>query len=334
MRIVLAAGGTGGHIYPAISLGLFLQNQGYDVLLISSDNAISHEILDDINLPKQFYTLHGLSRDKSVKGMMSNVKTAKELVIVSRKVKKLLKEFNPQVCIGFGSYITYPVISEAHKLGIKTIIHEQNSYPGFVNRKLSKVVDYVCYSYHASLEFFDQTNPDKYVYTQNPRISEISPHPGGKYILVLGGSLGAECLNNLAQAIAPNVNQPVLLVSGSRYHIDTPVDNLIVKPYIADLLSVMQEASIVITRGGATTLLECCSMEKNTIVIPSPNVVANHQMLNAKELQDLGYLRLISENDVDPQKLLTLINTPFTPQPFKRIDANQKILGLIKELCD
>lgn len=333
MKIMIAAGGTGGHIFPAISLANYLLSHGDEVLFISSDNNIAHEILDDLALNTKFYPMQGLSRDKSFAGLKKNLQAVNLLNKAKKQISKDFKSFNPDVCIGFGSYITYPVIKLAKANKIPTIIHEQNSYPGLVNRMLATDVDYVCYTYQTSLEYFkdSKTNPNKYIYTSNPRISEITPHQGGDYILVLGGSLGAEKLNEIAQELSLKTDELIILVSGSRYNVKSR-DNLIVKSYIPDLLNVMKQAKVIITRGGATTLLECCALEKKTIVIPSPNVVCNHQMLNAQELASNGYLEYVSEEDASVDQIYKMINDDFQPQAFVNINANEKIYNLIKEL--
>lgn len=334
MKIMLAAGGTGGHIYPALSLAKYLENDNHEVMLISSNNDISHEILDNQSINIKFFNLHGISREKSLNGIKQNFKTLNELRKVNRQVKELIKEFKPQVCIGFGSYISYPVIHQALKAKIPTMIHEQNSYPGLVNRHLANKVDYVLYAYQACTKFFKNVDSNKLIYVQNPRISELIPHHRSDYILFIGGSLGASRINELAVDVAPKLDIPVLLVSGSRFHVEQQVSNLTIKPYINNLLDVIKNAKVVITRGGATTLLECCSLEKNTIVIPSPNVTADHQTLNAKELADAGHLRYIPESEVDGDKLIAMINEEFKMKPFKKLDSNKIITDLIKELCD
>lgn len=331
MRVIIAAGGTGGHIYPALSLANELTNQGYIVKFISSNNQVAHEILDETNLDVTFMDLKGFSRQKSFKAIIDNFKTLYKLSKVMVKTNKIIKEFKPDCCIGFGSYITYPVIKLAKKKGIKTIIHEQNSYPGLVNRKLANQVDYVAYTYKASLEYFNQVDKDKLIYTSNPRISGLKPHPKGEGILILGGSLGADFLNNLAFELADLTDEKITLVSGSRNKLTSNKANLEIIEFIPNMLEVIANARVVITRAGATTLLECCALGKNTIAIPSPNVVCDHQTKNAMELSQMGLIRYISENNANSEAVYKLVEEEVNLAKFNNIDANNAIIKLIND---
>lgn len=334
MRIMIAAGGTGGHIFPAIALTNALLNANHEVLFITSNNAIAHEILDPYSFDKRFYDLQGLSRKKNFKGLRHNMIAAYKLNVVNRKLKKEFDKFQPEICIGFGSYVSYPAIQIANKRNITTIIHEQNSYPGLVNRMVCKNVDYVCYTYKHSLNYFPdyKSNPQKYVYTSNPRIDGIKPHPDGDFILFLGGSQGAKQMNELAIEMSKITSEMVVLISGTRFPITYTAKNFVSKKFVPDLLNLMRQARYIITRGGATTLIECSALHKKTIAIPSPNVVANHQYFNAKELADQGYVQILEEQDATVENLAKLIDNDFVYKPFPEINSNQRILDLIEEI--
>ncbi len=333
MKIVLAAGGTGGHIYPALSLAHYLINQGCDVLFISSDNEVAHNILDHSNLKVLYYQLQGISRDLSIKGIKKNFKTLHLLAKCNHAISQVLDQYQPDIIMGFGSYISFIPLKYGIKHHIKTLIHEQNSYPGLVNRYLANKVDAICYTYENSLMYFKIKNPQKLLYTANPRLNEIDKTNLSKdFILVLGGSLGASKLIEIGEQLALHTQEKIVLVTGKRYHSNVKRNNLIIKDYLDDAISYLKKAKVIITRGGATTLLECCYLGKNTIVIPSPNVVKDHQTLNAKELAKNGYLRYISEDKANINTIIKLINTPFKPIPFKDINPNAIIYQKIKEL--
>ena len=329
MKIVITAGGSGGHIYPALELAKELKDQ-HDILFISCDKKISHKILDEQDFEVINYKLNGFYREKSIKAIMKNIATVFRLIKVYILTFFKLMKFKPDSTIGFGSYITYPVIKIAKLFNSKTFIHEQNSYPGLVNRKLAKSVDNIFYCYEKSLDYFED-NIDKCIYSSNPRIQNITPmKTNGEYILILGGSLGAEKMSEAAVELAKKTNLQIKVVTGINYNkIENKLSNLEIIDYLEDSIEIMNGAKIIITRGGATTLLELVALNKNIIVIPSPNVTANHQYENALELSNKNLVRILEEKFFTIELLEKLINEPFIPGKLEIIRANEIIIKTI-----
>jgi UDP-N-acetylglucosamine--N-acetylmuramyl-(pentapeptide) pyrophosphoryl-undecaprenol N-acetylglucosamine transferase len=225
------------------------------------------------------------------------------MALIFMSLTILYIKFRPDAVIGMGGFITYPVLKYANILKIKTYIHEQNSYPGLVNRKLAQGVTKVFYTYESCLTYF-KGNKDNFVYTSNPRIEEAKKYLNSTkkdYILFMGGSLGAQKINDIAIEYA-NVNKKhIKLVVGDRFYDEYQnYSNQYIEiiNYLDNPLLMMSEAQIIVTRAGATTLLECVAMNARILAIPSPNVVEDHQSINANEIQKFGIISILSESDL------------------------------------
>lgn len=320
MKYVITGGGTGGHLYPGIQIARELVNRGHQVVFIASSNGIDQDIFakeDNIPFEVQYWDLRGFSRSMSPKNIVKNLSTGLKVIKTQLQAKKLLKDFQPDFVLGMGGYISYPVVSTAAKLNLACAIHEQNSYPGLVNRKLAKKVKYVFNTYDKALAYFEiNKEMTKIIESSNPRIDEARKFKTDKTIantvLFLGGSLGAERVNEVAIEYAKkNPDKQVDLVCGERYVEELTninVENLKLHSYLQDQLKWIDQAEIIVTRGGATTLLEVVALEKLSLVIPSPNVVANHQYHNAMSFVDKGYLEVIEESDLNLTNLSEAIN--------------------------
>lgn len=315
MKYLITAGGTGGHIYPALYLAQQLVIQGHEVKFIASDRNVDHLILDDItDFEVLFYKMDGLSRSLSPKSIFKNIKNIFYTLNVSMKSDRLLKRFQPDFVIGFGGFVTYPVLRLATKKDMITAIHEQNSYPGLVNRKLAPHVDHVFYTYTASTKYFSDAK--NLVFTSNPRGAVAAEYDevvlDKNKILLVGGSLGAETINQVALELAKKTNFDVTLVCGERffnqYSLDKLPDNLTLLAYSKNLVELFKQSQLVIARAGATTLIELVYSNTLAIAIPSPNVVANHQQLNAEDLQNSGVLEYILEAELDIDHLLKMMD--------------------------
>ncbi len=319
MKYVITGGGTGGHLYPGIQIARELCARGHEVIFVASKNGIDQDIFakeEAIPFEIQYWDLRGFSRSMSPQNIVKNLGTGIKVLKTNVQAKKMLKEFNPDFVLGMGGYISYPVVSTAAKLNIPCGIHEQNSYPGLVNRKLSKKVDYLFNTYERALSYFEVNEEmTKVIESSNPRIDEArkfkTDNTNENTVLFLGGSLGAERVNEIAIEYAKaNPNKQIDLVCGERYVeelADVKLENLTLHSYLTDQLKWIDQSEIVITRGGATTLLEVVALEKLALVIPSPNVVANHQYHNAMSFVDKHYLEVIEEKDVTLENLTQAI---------------------------
>ncbi len=321
-KYIVTGGGTGGHLYPGLMIAEQLSNEG-EVIYVASKNGIDRQIIDgqDIDFEVKYWDLRGFVRSFAISAIIRNIVTLLKLCVVSIKSIWLLLKFRPTTVIGVGGYISFPLVFFGKLVGAKTVIHEQNSFPGVTNRQLGKRVDTVMATYQSSAKYFDQ---NKLVMTSNPRIDIAAEYTGKKFyeltgmdknrtnILIMGGSLGAEVLNKTVIELAKiTPDKDFYLVCGNRYadeYKDLSIANLKVIAYLDQPFEYFATADVVVTRAGATTLLELIAMEKLIVAIPSPNVVANHQLVNAKEFSRECMIKLIREENLDLEVISNVIN--------------------------
>lgn len=352
-KYIVTGGGTGGHLYPGLMIAKELNKDG-EVIYIASKNGIDKDIIagqEDLNFKILYWDLRGFSRSFRPSAIIRNIVTMFKLVITSLKSIGLLIKFRPKTVIGVGGYISFPIVYFGRFFGAKTVIHEQNSFPGVTNRTLGKSVKTVMATYKSSMKYFQD---DKLVMTSNPRIDIASLYLGKKYyqetgmksertnILIVGGSLGAEVINETIIDLAKqSPDKDFYLVCGNRYFEDysnLAIDNLVLISYLDNPFEYFATADVVVTRAGATTLLELIAMEKLIVAIPSPNVVANHQLTNAKEFSRECMLKLIVEENLDLEVIDCVINDIIENkdnyianiQKHKPVDAMEKILKICK----
>lgn len=321
MKVIVTAGGTGGHIYPALAIINKIKEMepNSQFLYIGTHNRMEKDIIPNYNIPFETIEIYGFNR----KNLFKNFKTLKCLVKSKKKCKKLIKEFNPDVVLGFGGYVTAPVISVAHKLGYKTFIHEQNSVPGVSNKILTNKVDLICVSLKSSLSAFPS---EKTVFTGNPCGEDAVKKPPmdkkelglsktKKLVLIVMGSLGAtkvnEYLMNIMDSFAKK-DYEVLFVTGKKdYDLvkTTKIPhNVKVVPYIDNLTRIMKNTDIIVTRAGASTLSEIIALNLPSILIPSPYVPNNHQFKNAMDLVSNNSALLVEEKDLNNDILIEKID--------------------------
>jgi len=320
MRVIISAGGTGGHIYPAISIinKIKREDPNSEFLYIGTKNRMESKIVPELNIPYFGVDIIGLKKDLSCfKSLFLFLKGIKSC-------KKKIKEFNPDIVLGIGGYITLPVIETEIKLGIKTFIHEQNSIPGLSNKILSRKVDKIGVSLEESLQYFDSS---KTIFTGNPRSEEVlnaKPVVKSKYglksnkklVLIVMGSLGSMTMNNKLKSIIPMFDKKdyeVLFVTGKNYYedykkIDNIPDNVKIVPYLDDMLSVMKKTDLMVTRAGASTIAEITAIGIPSILIPSPYVTHNHQFKNAKVLENAKASVIIEEEKLEASLLIKTID--------------------------
>ncbi len=321
-KYIVTGGGTGGHLYPGLMIAEELSKHG-EVIYVASKNGIDKEIIggQEIDFEVKYWDLRGFSRSFALSAIIRNIITVFKLIIVSIKSIILLAKVRPNTVIGVGGYISFPLVFFGKLFGAKTVIHEQNSFPGVTNRQLGKRVDTVMATYQSSKKYFAE---EKLVMTSNPRIDVASEYVGKQYyeetgmnpdrtnILVVGGSLGAEVINETIIELAKiTPDKDFYLVCGNRYaeeYSGLEIDNLTVINYLDQPFEYFATADVIVTRAGATTLLELISMEKLVVAIPSPNVVANHQLVNAKEFSRECMLKLIREDNLDLEVITNVIN--------------------------
>ncbi|MCM3214839.1 undecaprenyldiphospho-muramoylpentapeptide beta-N-acetylglucosaminyltransferase [Niallia taxi] len=326
MKIVVSGGGTGGHIYPALALIREIQKEVKDVefLYIGTEAGLESKLVRREDIPFKAIHITGFKRKLSPE----NLKTVWRFISGVNKCKKILKEFKADVVIGTGGYVCGPVVYAAAKMGIATIIHEQNSVPGLTNKFLSKYVDKVATCFAEAEQFFPK---EKVVLTGNPRASEVLNQDAikGKLsaglklkdpaVLIFGGSRGARPINDAVISALPEFGKKsyqVLYVTGEVHYeavkkevekVGNP-ENVIIKPFVHNMPEVLAGIDLTVARAGATTLAELTSLGIPSILIPSPYVTNNHQEKNAHSLTNNGAAKLLLERELNGENLVSEID--------------------------
>ena len=356
MRVIITAGGTGGHIYPALSIIKKIKSQepDSDILYIGTHNRMEKDIIPKQNINYVPIEIYGLSK----KDIIRNFKNIFLIGKSYNKCKKIIKEFKPDIVIGVGGYVTYPVILAAHKLKIKTFIHEQNSIPGKSNKMLSKLVDAIGVSFKDSEKYFKDAK--KVFYTGNPssenainekqiKLSEYGINNKNKTILIVSGSLGSHIINNKMIDFldySKDKDYNIIYVTGKSYFDDFNnhkfSDNVHVVPYIENMCGLLKSVDVVVSRAGATSLSEILALKVPAIIIPSPYVANNHQYYNAKSLSDSNQCIMIEEKNLNYKVLCDSIDKCLDKSFKKELmnnmdklsikDSSTRIYNIIKDL--
>ncbi|MBR0597064.1 undecaprenyldiphospho-muramoylpentapeptide beta-N-acetylglucosaminyltransferase [Sinanaerobacter chloroacetimidivorans] len=329
MKVIMTGGGTGGHIYPAIAIADKIKRKHPDaeILFIGTEKGMEKDLVPKNGYDIKFITVSGFHRKK----LWKNVKTARDLIKSNRQTKKILEEFRPDLVIGTGGYVCGPVVRLAHKMGIKTFIHEQNAFPGVTNKLLEKYVDKVFVSFSESKEYFKDA--DKLVVTGNPirksffissgntSREKLKIKPSEFVILCFGGSLGAGKINSTMVGVVEALNQipdlKLFFITGKIYYericnalqekgIQSS-EHINIMEYADNMHEYLSAADLVISRAGALTVSEITACGKPSILIPSPNVTGNHQYFNAKVVADKGGAVIIEEKDLTEEKLIGIL---------------------------
>ncbi len=343
MRVVVSAGGTGGHIYPALAIINKIKEREPDseILYIGTTDRMEATIVPELGYRYVALEIKGLNRHNPFK----NINVFKTFIKAYKKAKKEIEAFKPDVVLGIGGYVTLPVVYAAKSLKIKTFIHEQNSIPGLSNKLLNHHADAIGVSLPSSLKYFDAK---KTTYTGNPRSEEVIatvPVSKKKYglsqnkklVIFVMGSLGSNTINTSMKDILPQFaskDYEVLFVTGKNYfeeyqNLKNIPKNVKIVPYLNDLLGVMKNADLIISRAGASTIAEITTLGLPSILIPSPYVTHNHQEENAKVLEDNGASIVIHEKDLDGKILLEKIDLILNDSSrYDTMVINNKKLGV------
>lgn len=322
MKIIVSAGGTGGHIYPALAIiNKFKEkDKKLEVLYIGTHNRMEKDIIPKYDIPYESLEIYGLSKTNLVRDV-------KNIFLIRKAYKKCLKimrDFKPDVVIGVGGYVTYPVLKAAHKLGIKTFIHEQNTIPGKANLAISKYADIVGVSFEISKTKFSNNNV---YFTGNPcgenaktiesyDKTKLGLSKNKKLVVIVAGSLGSRTINEAMKEYIINCDKEeyeVLYITGNGLYNDfikdiKIPDNVKVLPYFDNLPRILKSTDCLITRAGASTISEIIALKVPSILIPSPYVANNHQYYNALEIEKRGAAKMIEEKDLSVDKLKTLVS--------------------------
>lgn len=344
MRVIITAGGTGGHIYPALAILDKIKEMEPDseFIYIGTHNRMEKDIVPNRGIRYIPLEIYGLST--SLKLMGRNIKNVGLIRKATKKCLELMDEFGPDVVIGVGGYVTYPVIKAAHKKGIMTFVHEQNGIPGKANVALHKSVTKYWLSFKSSEEYFKNYN---YEVLGNPcseaaiKTKKISKTNYGlkkdkKAVLIFSGSLGSAAMNQILLdylKMLDKANYEVLYITGKSGY-ESFMENKLptcvhVVPYIDNLCGLMKDMDLIVSRAGASSMAEITALGVPSILIPSPYVANNHQYYNALAIVENDAGVMIQQKDLTPDLLKTKIEEILNDDKLA-----EKYRKNLKEMCE
>lgn len=370
MRIMFVAGGTGGHINPAVAVATEIRrlDPTSEILFVGTEGRMETQIVPKAGFEIKTVKMNGLSRKMTIKGIIENIKTVILTLKASFTSKKIIKDFNPDVVVGFGGYVTGPVLNAAVKMGIKTAIHEQNAFPGVANKALAKKVDKVMLTSPQAEKYMSCKNPPvvtglpvrREIVTADREFARASLSVKNSEMLVLsmGGSLGADAINNavveMLELLKNEENIRFLHATGKfgKWVPDKLKEkgvafgngtNIEIREYIDNMNVCLPACDLVISRAGASSISEIQALSKPSILIPSPNVAENHQFHNAMTLAEHDGAVLIEEKDLSGKALAEkivelknnkskLINIAVNAGKNAKTDALSEICRIITSL--
>ena len=325
-RVIISGGGTLGHILPIIPVIIDIYEK-YDLYFIGTKKGMEKSYFQNNDYNKCFKQLYFLDMEGiNRKNVFKNINVFYKYYVIRKKLKNIYKNLKPDLVIGMGGYISGVAINIANRNNIKTIIHEQNAVMGLANKLVYKKVNKVLLSY-------DILNINNKILVGNPRYSFIKENYKSKEkneILIVGGSLGSDFINNLIIDNIENLDlydNKIKLVTGKRYYnnnkekINKTIINhktISIYPFLNNLIEEMSKATLIISRSGATTISEIIGLSKPAILIPSPNVTGNHQYKNAVDLYSKKCCLLIEEKDLSIDKLNESIRLIITNYSYKK----------------
>lgn len=348
LRVIISGGGTGGHIFPAVSIANAIRSKQPDaeILFVGALGRMEMQ-----RVPAAGYEIKGLpicGFDR--KNPLKNIKVLYKIWKSQRMAKKIIKDFRPMVAVGVGGYASGPTLNKAAAMGIPCLIQEQNSYAGVTNKLLAKKAEKICVAYDGMERFFPA---EKIIKTGNPvrqallettishdeAVRSFGLDPQKKTILLVGGSLGARTINeSVLQHLDMVSNSDVQFVwqTGKYYHASIMEQlkqqgqpkNLVVTDFISDMGAAYKAADLVISRAGASSISEFCLIGKPVILVPSPNVAEDHQTKNAMALVNVDAALYVKDAEA-PDKLLKLaITTVNNEQKLNTLSKNVLKLAL------
>lgn len=344
LRIIVSGGGTGGHIFPAISIANAIK-AAYPSAEIKFVGALGR--MEMQRVPAAGYQIEGLPVRGLVRPLWSpkNISVLMDFMKSKKMVRKFIRDFKPHVAVGVGGYASGPTLKEAAKMGIPTLLQEQNSYAGVTNKLLAKKAKKICVAYDGMERFFPA---DKIVKTGNPvrqnlldakidkaeAVKSFGLNPTKRTILIIGGSLGARTMNESVlqhiEDIRSNPKVQFILQTG-KYYSETvqealakedEVANLKVMDFIANMDEAYAAADLVVSRAGASSISELCLLQKPCILVPSPNVAEDHQTKNAMALSTKGAAILVRDAEAQNQLVPLAIKTVLDATQLQQLGEN------------
>ncbi|MBR1465044.1 MAG: undecaprenyldiphospho-muramoylpentapeptide beta-N-acetylglucosaminyltransferase [Bacteroidaceae bacterium] len=343
LKVIVSGGGTGGHIFPAISIANAIKELYPDteILFVGAEGRMEMQRVPDAGYKIIGLPIQGFNRKNPFKNIAVLFKIWKS----QRMAKKIITDFQPDVAVGVGGYASGPLLNQAAKMGVPTLIQEQNSYAGVTNKLLAKKAKRICVAYEGMERFFPKEkilmtgNPVRQNLTQVQLTKEeakkaLGLQPGKKTILVIGGSLGARTVNeSILQHLQDirNASDVQILWQHGKFYAEEikaaldkadKVDNLTATAFIKDMDKAYAAADLVISRAGASSISEICLLEKPSILVPSPNVAEDHQTKNALALSDKGAAILVRDADAREKLVEVALTTVKDEAKLQSIAAN------------
>ena len=347
LRVIISGGGTGGHIFPAVSIANAIKTQRPDakILFVGAIGRMEMQ-----RVPAAGYEIKGLpicGFDR--KNLLKNIKVLYKIWKSQRMAKQIIREFKPQVAVGVGGYASGPTLNKAAAMGIPCLIQEQNSYAGVTNKLLAKKAEKICVAYEGMERFFPA---EKIILTGNPvrqalldatisredAIKAQALDPAKKTILLVGGSLGARTINESVLQhldLVRSSNVQFIWQTGKYYSAEIAkrlqgmeIPNLKVTDFITDMGAAYRAADLVISRAGASSISEFCLIGKPVILVPSPNVAEDHQTKNALALSTKDAAIYVKDSEAPSTLLELAVKTVNDEARLKSLSENILKLAL------
>lgn len=342
IRIIISGGGTGGHIFPAVSIANAIKEQHpeAEILFVGAEGRMEMQ-----RVPAAGYQIIGLPvAGFDRKHLLKNISVLIKLMKSQIKARRIIKEFKPDAAVGVGGYASGPTLKVAGSMGIPTLIQEQNSYAGVTNKLLAKKACKICVAYEGMERFFDK---GKIILTGNPvrqnllnqqmsredAIRSFNLDPTKKTVLIVGGSLGARTINNCVLNGLDQIRQSGVqfIWQTGKFYINEAKEKvgqaenypmLHTTDFITDMAAAYNAADLVISRSGAGSISEFCLLGKPVILVPSPNVAEDHQTKNALALVAKDAALYIKDAEASEKLLKTAIETVQQPETLKKLSTN------------
>lgn len=354
LRIIISGGGTGGHIFPAVSIANAIKELCPDakILFVGAEGRMEMQRVPDAGYEIIGLPIAGFDRKRLWKNIAVLIKLARS----QWKARSVIKDFRPQVAVGVGGYASGPTLKTAGMMGVPTLIQEQNSYAGVTNKLLAQKAKKICVAYDGMEKFFPA---DKIILTGNPvrqnltkdmptkeeALRSFQLQTGKKTILIIGGSLGARTINNTLTAalstIQANSDVQFIWQTGKYYYpqvmeavkketakAEGSISNLYVTDFIKDMAAAYAAADLVISRAGAGSISEFCLLQKPVILVPSPNVAEDHQTKNALALVNKQAAIYVKDSEAEATLMDIALATVNNDQQLKELSENITQLAL------
>ncbi|MBD8961070.1 MAG: undecaprenyldiphospho-muramoylpentapeptide beta-N-acetylglucosaminyltransferase [Ruminococcaceae bacterium] len=354
-KILFATGGTGGHINPALAVAGYIR-ENYpkaEILFVGTADRMEAQLVPAAGYDFKTIEIQGFSRELNFEGLKHNIKTVNLLFKSEGQAKKIIEDFKPDVVIGFGGYVSGPVLSVAARMGIPTAVHEQNAFPGVTNKNLAKKVDVVMLTAPEAEKLLKPKNPC--VVTGLPIRGEIISAnkefaraemklDSRPLILSMGGSLGARAINEAVKYLILHRFEKkdcyylhatgkagASMIDDIGKDVDLNANpQIMLREYINDMDRCLAAADLVVCRAGASSLSEIQALGKPSILVPYPYAAENHQYYNAKTMSDRDAAILIEEKDFTGERLLSEVEKLFSkPERLKKMGENARAMAIL-----